>query len=377
MFFLICAIIGGICFAIWFFFHDQLTLLVKWIRIGEIYMVRLIYGPNFMIADDVQNEYMKIWINWLPKATPADFPPYLIKRSTLIAVVPLRLLFLAIMGMMTVFVIFRGPGTQYKRRMSLEMLMAEQAKSFPAIGPFLKFDPRKLPFRAPGQPVPAQLPMFSEQLSPEEWLAYHEIKWSGSQLDYNKAYQALALQLGQRWQGPDKLPIHGQCLYAACALKVVRKRKDCEEMLNMMADSWTPEKGFRPSAKLKAKVRAVIKNPKTGGVLQKFADMHAFETTALLRCLMRAREEGGVLAPAEFLWLRGHDRTLWYPLNNLGRKSYSPEAAGALVHLTNELIAGQKIPTPRFDEVIRGLETYMKSPSARAIPEIERKGKGG
>jgi intracellular multiplication protein IcmP len=121
----------------------------------------------------------------------------------------------------------------------------------------------------------------------------------------------------------------------------------------------------------------IIRDPKLGGALQKYADQHAYETTALLRCLARARQEGGVLAPASFLWLRGQDRTLWYPLNNLGRRSYHAEAVGALVHYTNELIAGQKIPTPRFEDVIKGIEAFLKSPGAKSIPPLDKTAAGG
>jgi len=375
MFTIVVGILAGLCWVIWHFFHNELTNMVRYVRIGEMWLVRGIYGKKFGIADGQGRELLQVWQGWLPKAPVEEISIEHIKRSTLVAVVPLKYVLLAIMGVMTVFTIFRGPGTQYRRRMGLETLMQEQAKSFPAIRPFLKFDPRKMPGRAPGQPVPEQLPLFSEALSPEEWLAYHQIRWSGGQLDYNAAYHALTEQLGKRWTGPENLPLHAQGLFAACALKLVRKRKDCEAILNMLAESWTADSGFKPSAKLRSKIREVLKNPKTGGALRKFADQHAYETTALLRCVQRAREEGGVLAPAEFVWLRGLDRNLWYPLNNLGRKSYCAEAAGALVHFTNELIAGQKIPTPRFDEVIRGLEAYMKGPSSRPIPELEKKGK--
>jgi len=376
MFFLVCFIVGGLAWVIWYFFQVQLTWFVKQVRLIELGLIRILFGGGTAIFDPEIGRYQEAeqWYQWLKQTHPINISIEHIKTSTLIAVLPLKLIFLAIMGVMTVFIIFRGPGTQYRRRMNLEQLMMEQAKSFPAIAPFISFDPRKLPSRAPGQPVPEQLPLFSEALSPEEWLAYNQIRWANGQLDYNAAWRALEKQLGRRWTGPDNLPLHAQGIYAACALKLVRKRKDCEALLNMLAESWDGQKGFRPSAKLKAKIKAVIKNPKFGGALQKFADQHAFEATAMLRCLQRAREEGGVLAPAEFLWLRGHDRNLWYPLNNLGRKSYCAEASGALVHFTNELIAGQKIPTPRFEEVIRGLEAYMKGPSARPIPELARKG---
>ena len=375
MFFMVCFIVGGLAWVIWHFFQVQLTWFVQQVRLGELYLVKFLFGDNTVVFDaEVGSQMSGSWRKYLKKANAIDITPSDIKAMTMVAVIPLKLVFLAIMGVMTVFVIFRGPGTQYRRRMNLETLMQEQAKSFPAIQPFLKFDPRKLPQRAPGEPVPEQLPLFSEALSPEEWLAYNQVKWSGGQLDYNAAWVALEKQLGRRWNGPENLPIHMQGIFAACALKMVRKRKDCEAVLNMMSESWSGDRGFRPSAKLKAKIRAVIKNPKMGGKLQQFADQHAFESTALLRCLQRAREEGGVLAPAEFLWIRGHDRNLWYPLNNLGRKSYCAEASGAMVHFTNELIAGQKIPTPRFDEVIRVLEAHMKGPASRPIPELKRKG---
>ncbi len=376
MTFTVCFIVGGLAWVIWHFFHIQLTWALSRIRIGELYLDYFLFGDKTTSVTSVGPETVGVWRNYLPKMAIPDISVDVLKRTTVVAVQPLRVVFLAFMSVMVIAIIFRGPGTQYKRRMGLETLLKEQAKSFPAIRPFIKFDPRKLPFRAPGQPVPAQLPLFSEQLSPEEWMSYHEISIVNGQIDYNRAYQAMAEQLGRRWQGPEKLPLYAQGLYAVCALKMVRKRKESVEMMNMLSDSWTAEKGFRPTAKVKSKIRAVLKNPKQGEALRKFADMHAYETTALMRCLQRAREEGGVLAPAEFIWLRGVDRTLWYPLNNLGRKSYCAEASGAMVHYTNELIAGQKIPTPRFDESIRGLEGYMKGPAGRAIPELDKSAGG-
>ena len=380
MAFLVVFIVGGLCFAIWYFFHAELTNFARWVRVGELWMVRFLFGDDYSAPTLVNNvpttDTVRQWRLFLPKIPTGDITMDAMKRATVLTVLPLRIVFLALMGIMMVVIIFRGPGTQYKRRMGLETLLQEQAKSFPAIRPFLKFDPRKLPFRVTGGAVPSQLPMFAEALSPEEWIAYHEISYVNGQLDMNRAYHALAEQLGRRWQGPQKLPIYSQGLFAVCALKMARKRKESVELLNDLADSWSADKGFRPTAAVRSKINAAIKNPKFGGALLKFADQHAYETTALLRCMQRAREEGGVLAPAEFIWLRGVDRNLWYPMNNLGRKSYCAEASGAMVHYMNELIAAQKIPTPRFEETIRGLEAYMKSPSARAIPELDKtKGK--
>jgi intracellular multiplication protein IcmP len=373
-------VLGLIIFVVWHFFHHQLTGFVRWIRWAELWIDKVIpgVGDNYSVSNDDNIPIMTVgqWRSWLRTAQVQQIDPLFVKTVTLLAVPPMRILFLIVYALMALYVIFFGYGTQYRRRMGLEGLMHEQARSFPAILPFMKFDPRKQPPRAPGMPVPSQLPLFAEALSPEEWVAYHEIPYVGGKLDQAKTWQALTLQLGKRWQGADKLPFHAQGLYAACCLKAARKRKDCETLLNDLAKSWSAEGGFKPSAKLKTRVRTVLKDPKLGGAMQKATDQHAWETTAMLRALQRARQEGGVLAPAEFLWLRGIDRTLWYPMNNLGRKSFHAEAAGAMVHFTNEVIANQRIPTPRFDDVLKALEEFLKGKSAREIPPLDKSAGG-
>lgn len=375
---IVLGLLFAICWFIWHFFQNQLKEVFRYVRMGEMWLAAEIAGEDFkMTVPKVpQEQTLEAWRNYMPRASVQNLDYPSMRAVTYVALTPLKHVFAGVMGFLALFMIFYGPGSKYKRRMNLDRLMEEQVKSFPTIAPVLKFNPLKANARVIGNPVPVKLPLFAEALSPEEWVAFHQIKVQGGRIqDLQRAWDALAKQLGGRWQGPLKLPLHAQGIYAACALRHVRKRKESEELLNQLALSWTAEKGFRPGAGLLLKIRKIVKDPKIGGALQKYADQHAFETTALLRCLQRARQEGGVLASASFLWLRGQDRTLWYPLNNLGRKAYHPEAAGALVHFTNELIANQKIPSPRFEEVIRGLENYLKSSWARPIPPLETKSK--
>lgn len=376
---IVFGLLFGIGAIIWYFFHLQLTNALRYIRVGELWVDTLMYGGHHVITiapDDVPEhagpQYIEAWRTALANARVQDIGTPELKASTYMAVPAARPFFAALIALMATWVFFKGPNTQYRRKMNLEGLIKEQAKSFPMISPFVKFNPRDLPFRVVGQAVPSKLPMFAEALAPEEWIAYHEIQMQNNQLDVNQAYSALMEQLGERWQGPAKLPIHVQGLFAAFALRHARKRKDSEELLGEMALSWSPEGGLKLSPKLKAKIRKIVKDPKLGGSLLQYADQHAYTTTALLRCLQRARQEGGVLAPSSFVWLRGEDRNLWYPLNNLGRRSYHAEAVGALVHYTNELIAGQKIPTPRFDDVIRGIEETVTGPAGRPIPPLDK-----
>jgi intracellular multiplication protein IcmP len=379
---ILCGLLAAIGFGIWHVFHIPLTNLVRYIRIGELWVVELLHGKDYQVfipdtnppdpSSQTGMQSVDAWRRALTQADVQDISPLALRASTYLAVPALRPIFSVVIGVMAIWSIFRSPSTQFHRRLTLDTLIKEQAISFPSIAPFINFNPQTLPFRVIGQAVPATLPLFSEALSPEEWITHNEIQMQGNQIDSNQTYQALMKQLGARWQGPDKLSIHAQGLYAACALRHARKRRESEELLGKMALSWTPEGGLKLPPKVKAEIRKIINDPKLGGAIRKYADMHAYETTALLRCLKRARDEGGVLAPASFLWLRGEDRNLWYPLNNLGRRSYHAEATGALVHYTNELIAGQKIPTPRFDEVIKGFQTLITGPMGRPIPPLDK-----
>src|SRR5690606_29300093 len=100
-------------------------------------------------------------------------------------------------------------------------------------------------------------------------------------------------------------------------------------------------------------------------------NQHAFQTTALLRALLNARDEGGVLAPAQFVWLRAHDRILWYPLNNLGRQSFHMEAIGAMSHFKAERMTQRPIPKPKVQNAVESIAAYMQSGRARPIPQLD------
>jgi intracellular multiplication protein IcmP len=120
----------------------------------------------------------------------------------------------------------------------------------------------------------------------------------------------------------------------------------------------------------------VLKDPGLSKNVLLKSNQHGFEATAMLRALATAREEGGVLAPSQFVWLRAHDRKLWYPLNNLGRQSYHVEALGAMAHFKTERLTARPIPRPRVQSAVQSLKEYIKSPRAKSIPHVEdKKGK--
>jgi intracellular multiplication protein IcmP len=269
-----------------------------------------------------------------------------------------------------VIVLFTNQQNRFKVKHSLDTLMRVQAMSWPSITPFLKYNPAVAENQRPiGARVPLKLPMFAESLYPEEWMAHNRIRVINGVPDRDQIRRALLGQLGERFDGIDNLPEHVYCLLAAFAMKGARKRKESDAFLGEIASCWTPEGGFRPTPSVKSQAAKLLNDKKVVGPLLEVMNRHAYETTALLSALAYARRQGGVLAPAQFVWLRGEDRTLWYPLNNLGRRSFHIEAAGAMAHYQSELEAGRALSMPRLEAAVVAIVHYMSETRAK-IPEI-------
>lgn len=378
-FIFIVFLIGGVGWGIWYFWHAELTNILRYVRLYEMKLAALWLDEEtytVVVQHHGQNMTHSLaqWINYLPDAPVASLDaPYPIRVMSKLAIEPLKYPIAVILAVMGLIMMFVGPGTSYRKQMTLDDCIKAQAKAFPVIKPFVSFNPLKLPWRILGSPVPAKLPLFAEALSPEEWIAYNRIpKDENGEFDKDAIRTAMQRQLGPRWKGPMKMPAYCQVLFAAFALKAVRQRDRSDKMLDRLMGCWTPEKGLKLDGKLVAEARKIIKDPKIGGLATEKAKGNAYRTTALLRVLLFARQEGGVLAPAQFLWLRGHDRTLWYPLNNLGRQSFHAEAVGALAHFHAERAADMPIPTPQLDNPVNSLVAYMKLDWALPIPELAK-----
>jgi intracellular multiplication protein IcmP len=218
--------------------------------------------------------------------------------------------------------------------------------------------------------VPLELPMFAEAFYPEEWMAYHRIRVVNGVPDRDQIRRALLIQLGDRFDGIDNLPEHLYCLLSAFALKGARKRKECDELLGEIAKCWSHEAGFVPSSQVKSAAARALNDPKVVEPLLEVMNRHAYVATAFLAALAWARQRGGVLAPAQFVWLRGEHREMWYPLSNMGRRAFHVEASGAMAHYQAEVEASRALTMPRLDAAVVSIVQYISETRAR-IPEIE------
>lgn len=373
MILVILGVVLYICYRIW---TPEILSFVRWIRFGEMWLISLItpdsYNVKLATGDSVN---LKEWLDGIGKIPKEKIDVELLTGMTAIALTPYKWFVMALIACIGFWTYTRGPGTHYIEVFNLDTFIRFQSKMFPIISPFVKFNPSNQPPRAPGSPVPAELPLFAEALGPEEWLAYNQVPMPDGNIDQKAAFKSFARQLGPRWKGAKKLEPYKQVFLAACCLKAARKRRDADNLLGRLANCWRHDTGLQLSKDktLVKDARRILRNKEIAhGVLKK-CNQHAWETTALLRALSTAREEGGVLAPAQFVWMRGHNRNLWYPLNNLGRNSNHMEAIGAMAHYRAEKRAERPVPKPKVHDAVESIVEYMDLPDARPVPALDYK----
>lgn len=367
-------VFAAVGYLIWWHFKEQIRSIIRWLRYGEMWLMSWFVGPNYTVEWEGQtvnyHQMMKT-----AKDIPADrLDNEFLSALSTVAMHPYIIVVVALSLCFGLWALFRGPGSEHRRKYDLNTLIKKQSNMFPIISPFIDLNPAKLPPRPPGAPVPAELPIFAEALSPEEWVVYNEIPVVDQKLDLEATTKAFAKQLGPRWRGAKHLAPYKQVLVAACCLKAARKRGDSDAMLGKLAQSWTGKNGLKIDRQLLREARSVLANSSLSASTLKKCNEHAWETTAIMRALSTAREEGGVLAPAQFVWLRAHDRALWYPLNNLGRQSLHMEAIGATAHYKAEKIAQRPIPRPKVSDSVKSLSEYIESPRARPLPQLDYSG---
>lgn len=405
---ILAAVIAVIIYIFWYYNAEQVRNIVRWVRFGEMWviqwpimlleMVGLVEAPYTIsfnggeisfwdilngntdtvraqlanagsrVRDPNQSLYYGI-TNYDMNAL--TFTHLALFSAASMSVV--KYVFMAIFGAGTLWCVLFGPRTHNRVRLGLEGLIHRQASNFPVIAPFVDFNPGTQPPRPPGSPVPAELPVFAEALGPEEWIAYNNIPIPDGKIDAEIAKKNFQKQLIGRWKGAMALPPYMQVLLAAFCLKAARKRNEGDAMLGRLAMCWTFKGGLNLSQDktLLKEARRILKDKKLSAETLAKCNQHAFITTAMLRALNTAREEGGVLAPAQFVWLRGYNRTLFYPLNNLGRQSFHLEALGAMAHYKAEKLTMRPIPVPKVDFAVETITEYMQSRKARPIPQLD------
>ena len=363
---------GCIFVFIWYIYEYEIKDFIRWVRWWQMWALSFVTPDSFEISYGV---YRDVAFGDLVQSAD-KYAANEIEGDLfgLIASGPMQVIKYPVAVVLVLCGLWcynKGPNTNNKNKYDLDGFIGAQANNFPVISPFVDFNPSKQPFRPPGAPVPAELPLFSEALGPEEWIAYNEIPIPDGKIDQVITAKSFRKQLGRPWRGAVKLAPYQQILLAAFCLKAARKRDESDDMLGDLALSWNYKVGLKIKPELLKAARRVLKDREIAGPTLKLCNQHAYVNTAMIRALLNARNEGGVLASSQFVWLRGHDRTLWYPLNNLGKQAFHMEALGAMCHFKTEKRIMRPIPKPKIDDAVKSITDYMGSIHARPVPALD------
>lgn len=166
------------------------------------------------------------------------------------------------------------------------------------------------------------------------------------------AARLFALQLGNYFTGVDALPMHMQALFAIFAARANRDRKVSDKLLGQLSVSYAD--GKLDFSGVKETIAKYINSKEVQYVVRR----HAYVLTMMSSMLELARADG-VLAVAEFLWLKPVDRRLWYMLGSVGRQTPFVEVSGPFSHWLVEKKLKGPMRTPMIDSAVNALEVAV------------------
>ncbi|WP_100550888.1 type IVB secretion system coupling complex protein DotM/IcmP [Caedibacter taeniospiralis] len=200
---------------------------------------------------------------------------------------------------------------------------------------------------------------WSMGLSPFEFVRKNRLISEHKKLDRNKTYQLFLKQLGDKWSTLGRLNFCQSAILAACCTYIVGDRKQAESFVKGIA---TVVKNGKVTTQQKSQlihsIKALVAQHYKHETIQTIVSQHAYINTVIAALLQEAKA-GGIVPPSLFLWIKPLDRTLWYIINNLGRKSVFIEAAAVSMHFNNERRVGEKIEYPAIEQLVTELESLI------------------
>lgn len=242
----------------------------------------------------------------------------------------------------------RHPVLHAYRAHTIQSLLEVQSKSFSSVTPVLKRDLTN-----------DTSPEWASSMHPEEWVAEHGLIVN-EQLDVGLTRDLLiSSQLGKPVTSYGKFSAEERALFAVFGLRVFFKEKKASDALADALNYSANNAESKPDLSLANEAfRRCVASPQAKVWLLK----HPYPRTLLMDLLIESRHMG-VLQSANFIWLKPHDRALWYPLNTAGRKAPFMEAAAVFNQMQAEQVAwdnGCVLTGPHVENAIAGLKKYLE-----------------
>lgn len=334
-------IVGGLT---WYIAHAEIVKFIFKVKIIEAEMVALIY------------DHMEAYAKVLRELDPAQVSFNQLGEISASVGRYIRYPVIVIFLVMAAYLYQSSVAEKYSKKYDMRALAKAEAVNWPQITPILGVDLVKIDIMEGP---------WSMALNPMEFAKKHELLDIVEQRDEHdrrlppivtvrkdKARDVFVEQLGSYWEGVDQLKPYAQALFAVFAARINRDRDGAMKMIRQLAQS-----SALPSLDYTGVKELLAKYANTP-IVQKIINKHAYELTVMAAMLKAARDDG-VVASADFLWLKPVDRRLWYMLNTVGRQTPFVEVAGPFAHWIAERAYGNKIRSPMVDTAVKGLEIAM------------------
>ncbi len=185
---------------------------------------------------------------------------------------------------------------------------------------------------------------FAKMQAPEYTIRLHKAR----------AERAFSAQLGRPLHDVEQMLPHRKALFAALAGRACRDSKKAEALFIQLANS--AAEGALDYDGVDTLCVQYLKNSK----IKALFSAHAYEFTLFISLLLLAREDG-VVASADFLWVKPMDRRLWYVINNVGRQTPAVEVGGIFNHWYYEVGMKRALSTPKVEGAVEALNQALSA----------------
>lgn len=367
-FFWLIALFAGALIALWFFEKKYILLLVFWMRYGEVEVIRILADIWFPVAKflhlplpnlqklDAMKTLLKGVILHPTDMTWQNFAEINTEIGNWV-----RYFVILVLAGLAALVYFHFGASRFRNAYDMNKLRAVGQENWPQITPVISLNLAKMDIDV-GPWAMAQLPLQFCKANSLLLLKMVDNKKTWG-LKQKPAYRLFALQLGPLWQGLDRLPIHVKALALVFLARATGQRPLSKSILSQIATS-------AASGKLDfSGVSEQLVSFRDHRIVQWAEKRHKYVTTMMATLLEIARSDG-VLASAEFLWLKPVDRRLWYVLNTIGRRTAVVEAAGVYAHWIAEKRLGRGMKTPMVKSAVDALEEMLSN--VLYVDEVEQ-----
>ncbi len=273
----------------------------------------------------------------------------------------LRYPIIVVLVVLALIIYFSHINLQFKKFYNMNTLAEAERKNWPQISPVIKLDLVKEDIDkgpwamalSPMQFAKKYQLLKEEKIIPSMTMTAKMHNQRTVNIKREAAHQIFVMQCGEYWQGIHYLKPVTKALFAVFAARANRDRDGALKLLLQIAESTTHGRLDFSGAD------ALLEKHKNNNLVQRVMHSHAYVLTVMASMLVLARKEG-VLATADFLWLKPTDRLLWFMLNSVGRQTAFAEVSGPFAHWNVERAMGRKLMVPMVDEAVNGLEAAIK-----------------